>query len=35
MVPVLQGNTRLAEERLELVQYEASPAGMVHSWLHR
>jgi hypothetical protein len=30
-----QGNTKLAEERLELVQYEPSAAGMVQSWLDR
>ncbi len=32
---VLKGNTKLAEEKLELVQYEPSPAGMVQSWIER
>jgi hypothetical protein len=30
-----QGNTKLADERLELVQYDPSPAGMVQSWIER
>jgi len=34
-VILVQGNTVLKEEKLELVQYEPSPAGMVKSWAER
>lgn len=32
---LVQANTRLADEKLELVQYEATPKGMVTSWRER
>lgn len=32
---LVQGNTRLSDEKMELIQYEPSPAGMVHSWVER
>lgn len=32
---LVQGNTVLENEKLELVQYEPSPAGMVQSWRER
>ncbi len=35
MLVLWQGNTKLADERLELVQYDPSPAGMVQSWIER
>jgi len=32
---LVQGNTRVENEKLELVQYDPSPAGMVQSWKER
>jgi len=32
---LVQGNTKLVDEKLELVQYDPSPEGMVKSWAER
>merc|ERR550519_1986317 len=32
---LVQANTKLVDEKLELVQYEPSPEGMVQSWAER
>ena len=32
---LVQANTNLVDEKLELVQYDPSPEGMVQSWAER
>merc|ERR1719244_2026928 len=32
---LVQGNTRISDEKLQLVQYDPSPEGMVQSWSER
>lgn len=32
---LVQGNTKLEDEKMELVQYEPNPAGMIQSWRER